>query len=169
MKTIEERAKEYVPEPLNDHYAIPAFIASENKRQAYIAGATEQKAIDDELCKSGEASDGYHTFNELYDYRMLYNAAFFNKLACYDNQASGSWKVEYDVHKSQKHSDGEDCFGGGWFIVMAELPTGQISNHYEMKYWDLFKIPEKEKANVWDGHTPKEAADRLREFLNIQN
>ena len=169
MKTIEERAKEYVPEPLNDHYAIPAFIASENKRQAYIAGATEQKAIDDELCKSGEASDGYHTFNELYDYRMLYNAAFFNKLACYDNQASGSWKVEYDVHKSKKHSDGEDCFGGGWFIVMAELPTGQISNHYEMKYWDLFKIPEKEKANVWDGHTPKEAADRLREFLNLQN
>ena len=52
MKTIEERAKEYAPEPLNDHYAIPAFIASENKRQAYIAGATEQKAIDDaELLK----------------------------------------------------------------------------------------------------------------------
>ena len=100
---------------------------------------------------------------------MLYNAAFFNKLAHYDNLADDSWKVEYDVHKSKKHSDGEDCFGGGWFIVMAELPTGQISNHYEMKYWDLFKIPEKEKANVWDGHTPKEAADRLREFLNIQN
>ena len=52
MKTIEERAMEYAPEPLNDHYAIPAFIASENKRQAYIAGATEQKAIDDaELLK----------------------------------------------------------------------------------------------------------------------
>lgn len=94
---------------------------------------------------------------------------FFNKLAHYDNLGDGSWKVEYDVHKSKKHSDGEDCFGGGWFIVMAELPTGQISNHYEMKYWDLFKIPEKEKANVWDGHTPKEAADRLREFLNLQN
>ena len=46
MKTIEERAMEYAPEPLNDHYAIPAFIASENKRQAYIAGATDQKVID---------------------------------------------------------------------------------------------------------------------------
>ena len=46
MKTIEERAKEYAPEPLNDHYTIPAFIASENKRQAYIAGATEQRNID---------------------------------------------------------------------------------------------------------------------------
>ena len=37
-----------------------------------------QKAIDDELCKSGEASDGYHTFNELYDIRREYNAALVN-------------------------------------------------------------------------------------------
>ena len=112
-----------------------------------------------------ELSDGYHTFKELYDYRMLYNAAFFNSLAFYDNWADGCWHVEYDVHKSKRHSDGEECFGGGWFIVMAELPTGQISNHYEMKYWDLFKIPEKERANVWDGHTPQEAAERLRKYI----
>ena len=167
MKTIEERADRAIYEPTDGHPLKACEVVA--FARGYELGATEQKVIDDELCKSGEASDGYHTFNELYDYRMLYNAAFFNKLACYDNQAGGSWKVEYDVHKSKKHSDGEDCFGGGWFIVMAELPAGQISNHYEMKYWDLFKIPEKEKANVWDGHTPKEAADRLREFLNLQN
>lgn len=28
----------------------------------------------------GNISDGYHTFNELYKYRMLYNDAFFNEL-----------------------------------------------------------------------------------------
>ena len=105
---------------------------------------------------AGEVSDGYHTFNELYEYRLLYNASFFNELAKQNL---------YDVHKSKKHSDGEDCFGGGWFIVMAELPTGQISNHYEMKDWNLFQIPEKEKANVWDGHTPKDVAERIRKFL----
>ena len=113
----------------------------------------------------GELNDGYHSFNELYKYRMLYNAAFFNSLAYYDDWADGSWDVKFDVHKSKKHSDGEECFGGGWFIVMAELPTGQISNHYEMKYWDLFKVPEKEVANVWDGHTPQEAADRLEKYI----
>ena len=63
-------------------------------------GATEQKAIDDELCKSGEASDGYHTFNELYDFRREYNAALVN---------SGVWKA----HKSYRHHSGELCFGGG--------------------------------------------------------
>lgn len=101
----------------------------------------------------GEVSDGYHTFNELYYYRMLYNAAFFNSLP-------KDW-----VHKSKRHHAGEECFGGGWFIVMANLPTGQISNHYELKDWDLFKVPEKEFADEWDGHTPQEAADRLRKYL----
>ena len=100
-----------------------------------------------------EVSDGYHTFNELYYYRMLYNAAFFNLLP-------KEW-----VHKSKKHHTGEECFGGGWFIVMANLPTGQISNHYELKDWDLFKIPEKEFADEWDGHTPQEAAERLHKYL----
>lgn len=101
----------------------------------------------------GEVSDGYHTFNELYYYRMLYNAAFFNLLP-------KNW-----VHKSKRHHTGEECFGGGWFIVMANLPTGQISNHYELKDWDLFKVPEKEFADEWDGHTPQEAAERLHRYL----
>ena len=101
----------------------------------------------------GEVSDGYHTFNELYYYRMLYNAAFFNLLP-------KGW-----VHKSKRHHTGEECFGGGWFIVIANLPTGQISNHYELKDWDLFKVPEKEFADEWDGHTPKEAAERLKRYL----
>lgn len=107
----------------------------------------------------GEVSDGYHTFNELYEYRLLYNAALFNELAK---------QGLYDVHKSKRHSDGEIPFGDeNWFIVMAELPTGQISNHYEMKDWDLFKVAEKPKANKWDGHSPKDVADRLRDFLTV--
>ena len=106
----------------------------------------------------GEVSDGYHTFNELYEDRMLYNAALFNEFA----------KQElYDVHKSRKHSDGEYPFGdSNWFIVMAELPTGQISNHYEKRDWDKFQIPEKPLANEWDGHSPRDVADRLTIFTN---
>ena len=104
----------------------------------------------------GEVSDGYHTFNELYEYRMLYNAALFNEFAK---------QGLYDVHKSRKHSDGECPFGdSNWFIVMAELPTGQISNHYEMKDWDKFQIPEKPLANKWDEHSPRDVAERLTSF-----
>ena len=110
-------------------------------------------SLQQEQVDMGEVSDGYHTFNELYYYRMLYNAAFFNLLP-------KEW-----VHKSKRHHTGEECFGGGWFIVMANLPTGQISNHYELKDWDLFKVPEKEFADEWDGHTPQEAAERLHKYL----
>lgn len=109
----------------------------------------------------GEFSDGYHTFNELYDYRKAYNAAFFNELAK---------QGLYDVHKSRLHSDGKIPFDNdNWFIVMAELPTGQISNHYEMKDWDLFNIPEKEKANMWDGHSPQDVYERLVKYLKNKN
>ena len=110
-------------------------------------------SLQQEQVDMGEVSDGYHTFNELYYYRMLYNAAFFNLLP-------KEW-----VHKSKRHHTGEECFGGGWFIVMANLPTGQISNHYELKDWDLFQVPEKEFADEWDGHTPQEAAERLHKYL----
>jgi hypothetical protein len=116
------------------------------------------KRIEDILNNIGDFSDGYHTFNELYDYRKAYNAAFFNELAKHDL---------YDVHKSKLHSDGNIPFGDdNWFIVMAELPTGQISNHYEIKDWDLFNIPEKEKANDWDGHSPQDVYERLIKYLN---
>jgi hypothetical protein len=104
----------------------------------------------------GNVSDGYHTFNELYEFRMLYNAALFNELA---------EKGDSKVHKSYKHSDGELCFGGGWFIVVAYLDGQQISNHYENKDWELFKVEERELADKWDGHTPEDVMQRLRDFI----
>jgi hypothetical protein len=105
----------------------------------------------------GNASDGYHTFNQLYEFRLLYNAAMFNELY--------RTHQEYDIHKSWKHSDGELAFGGGWFVVVAQLPTGQITNHYEEKDWYLFDINEREQAADWDGHTPEDVATRLREYV----
>lgn len=107
----------------------------------------------------GEIADGYHTFNELYRYRMLYNAIAFEGL----HFAAGM-----PVIKSRRHHTGEECFGGEYFIVMAQLPTGQVSNHYPLSDWDLFRVPEVEKAPEYDGHTPNEAADRLEQFLRGQ-
>lgn len=42
----------------------------------------------------GELRDGYHSFNELYRFRMLYNAALFNEWAR---------QGKYDVHRSTSH------------------------------------------------------------------
>ena len=160
MKTIKERAKEYADRHKAteiNYFGVGNVYGYERTYNAeitaYERGAIEQKAIDDEFCKSGEASDGYHTFNELYDFRREYNAALVN---------SGVWKA----HKSYRHHDGELCFGGGWFIVMIETPFGQISNHYENKYWDEFHCEEKEFADEWDGHTEKDVIARLMKCNN---
>ena len=104
----------------------------------------------------GNTSDGYHTFNELYEFRKAYNIALFNEWA-----ANG----KCSVHKSWRHDDGELCFGGGWFIVVAVLPQGQISNHYEAKDWDLFHIQETGKALFeFDGHTGADVIERLKSY-----
>lgn len=122
----------------------------------YIPGVTESlptwvESVGDQV------SDGYHTFNELYRFRLLYNAALFNEWAS---------KGCYEVHKSKRHHNGEECFGGGWFIVVAMLPGGQISNHYEIKDWEKFKVEEVEKALFeFDGHTPEDVCSRIEEIL----
>lgn len=92
---------------------------------------------------SGELSDGYHTFNQLYHQRAIL-------FACIVNQNSDkAWKTH-------KHEDGEPCFGGGWFLVTVDTPQGAYGYHYEDKYWDLFKCKELNKAKHWDGYTEED-------------
>lgn len=49
--------------------------------------------------------------------------------------------------------DGELCFGGGWFVVCIDTPSGPYSYHYEDKDWDLFHCEEFPRAKPFDGHT----------------
>lgn len=124
-----------------------------------------------EKIRIGSISDGHHTFDELYEFRKFYNAALFNEWAnqeqpLLDSVGNVMQKAKYDVHKSWRHNDGQECFGGGWFVVVAVLPSGQISNHYEAKDWDLFRIPESETAEYpFDGHTSQDVMERLAHLL----
>ena len=102
----------------------------------------------------GEFSDGYHTFNSLYEQRMFLFATIVNQ-----NQ-SLAWK-------SHKHSDGNECFGGGWFIVGVDTPEGSYTYHYKNEYWDLFHCQELERGKEWDGHTEKDV-ERLLSLIPKQ-
>jgi hypothetical protein len=103
-------------------------------------------------------ADDDHTLDELYEYRLLYNAAFFNTM-----EHNPDWG--FGEYKSLRHGDGKLCFGGGWFIVVAMLPTGLISNHYALADWDLFKIEERPMVTYYDNHTSAQVAERLRRYL----
>jgi len=91
----------------------------------------------------GEVSDGYHTFNSLYNQRLCLWAAL---VKAYKDKA---WKTIC-------HHDGEPCFGGGWFLVGITTPAGDYTYHYELKDWDLFDCKVIDKAPVFDGHTDKD-------------
>lgn len=149
-------------------WLINEFHKKQNKESSFVSynhifdKAKEMEKQQKEVTE--DTSDGYHTFKELYEFRKVYNAALFNE-----------WAKEgkYSVHKSLKHHDGELCFGGGWFIVVAILPSGQISNHYEIKDWGLFNCMETEKVLFeFDGHTPKDVLNRINSLyitLYLQN
>lgn len=114
---------------------------------------TERNRIE-EICKVanvkdiGELSDGFHTFNGLYEQRMILFAAL---VKAYKDKA---WK-------SYRHEDGEYCFGGGWFIVGIDTPEGSYTYHYENKYWDMFECIALPRSKHWDGHTEADAETRL--------
>ena len=102
----------------------------------------------------GEVSDGYHTFNGLYYQRMVLFAALVKQ------NKDKSWK-------SLRHEDGELCFGGGWFIVGIDTPSGSYTYHYEDNFWSMFDCQELPVAKHWDGHTEKDVT-RLLSLADVQ-
>lgn len=126
-----------------------------------VCGSDWKREVEVEV--TGSTSDGFHTFDELYEFRMLYHAAFVNVLEASRTIGVGGGATV----KSLKHSDGEFCFGGGWFIVVTELPHGQISNHYESKHWDLFRVPAVDIPPAFDDHTSEDVIERLRMFAEF--
>lgn len=108
-------------------------------------------SVEPEKCvDTGEISDGYHTFNQLYHQRAILFAAIVN-------QNKGiSWK-------SYKHSDGKYCFdsNGEWFIVGVDTPEGSYTYHYSKEYWDYFKCKELDCGKEWDGHTEEDVTRLL--------
>ena len=96
---------------------------------------------------TGDTSDGFHTFNELYHHR----AVLFSVIV--RDHRELAWK-------SKAHHDG--TMYDGMFIVGIETPQGQATYHYDIDpYWDMFDCKELDRAPEWDGHTPDEAIERI--------
>ena len=96
---------------------------------------------------TGDTSDGYHTFDELYDHR----ARLFSVIV--RDHRELAWK-------SMLHHDG--TMYDGMFIVGIETPDGQATYHYDVDpYWGIFDCEVLDRAPEWDGHTPRQAIDRI--------
>ena len=112
-------------------------------------------------CAAGEVSDGYHTFNDLYEHRNMLFVTLLN--ICSKLPGFLCWK-------SWLHHDGS-TFGVGWFIAGMTLPTGEhITYHLTRGLWDLIRDEiEVELAPGWDGHTADDVINRLVEWIEERN
>ena len=114
----------------------------------------------------GNLSDGYHTFNELYEHRHLLYIALCKSIQKpkYYGDARNRLGDEKIVWRSKKHSDG--TMYDGWFVMGINKDTGkQISYHLPLDMWDQTEFADTlNKAPKWDGHTSADVLKRLEEW-----
>lgn len=106
-----------------------------------------------EEINTGQISDGYHTFDELYEHRIR----LFITLC-------KLWRK--NVWASVLHHDGSNYVD--WFIMgINKTPGTQISYHLPARYWnEICEFAEVlERAPKWDGHTSADVIERLKELL----
>ena len=103
----------------------------------------------------GKISDGYHTFDELYEHRvqlyiLLCKEYYFSK--------------EHKVWKSLLHSDGSKF--EGWFVLGINTEPGkQITYHLPLDKWNECHFAEVVvQAPVFDGHSSKDVLNRLKKL-----
>ncbi len=90
-----------------------------------------------------DISDGYHTFDELYEHRCL---LFIN--LCLLKSELAYWREGFE----------------GWPLIGLDSPVGQITYHVPEKYGHLFKNDIKFGGPEWDGHTSQDVINRLLEL-----
>ena len=96
-----------------------------------------------------EISDGHHTFGELYHHRIILFCTLCNIFA------DVSWK-------SRKHFDEEnDPMFNDSFIAGINTPDGIATYHIKLKYWDMFDIPEIDRAPKYEQYDSDDVIERV--------
>lgn len=105
-----------------------------------------------------EVSDGYHTFDELYDHRIELYIALCRTL----ERVKYGESVRRLVWRSKVHSDGSVM--EGWFILGIGIEEGkQITYHLPLARWnDTDFAFDLERAPEWDGHTSADVLERIK-------
>ena len=101
------------------------------------------------IISTKDISDGHHTCGELYKNRIILFCTLCNLLP------DISWK-------SKKHYDEEnDPMFSGDFIAGINTPEGIATYHMKLQYWDLFDVPELERAPKYDNYGNEEVLKRI--------
>ncbi len=106
--------------------------------------------------ETGQVSDGFHTFDELYAHRCRLFIALMQLLPEF------AWW-------SRRHHDGG--MPEGWVIAGLDLPSGAVTYHLPESDVPLLRVAqvrEIETAPPWDGHNSQDVLSRLERWLLLK-
>lgn len=104
---------------------------------------------------TGKISDGYHTFDELYDHRITLWIALCRLLE--HENINATWRAIV-------HSDGSSF--DGWFILGTRKNAGeQITYHLPLSRWEETEFAQTlDTAPKFDGHTSQDVLERIKKL-----
>lgn len=106
------------------------------------------------------ASDGYHTFEELYDHRITLFIALC-RLISNINYAEG------EIHKVWRSKvNGDGSIWEGLFVLGVNKELGkQITYHLPLSRWEETDFAETlDQAPEFDGHSSEDVLERLKKL-----
>jgi hypothetical protein len=105
--------------------------------------------------ETNDISDGYHTFAQLYEHRII---LFISLCKILPLNTLFVWR-------SKLHSDGSNF--DGWFVLgMGKEKGKQITYHLPISKWNDCDFAETlEKAPDFDGHTSQDVLTRLQSLI----
>lgn len=112
------------------------------------------------ISESGQVSDGYHTFNELYAHRNALSILVFT---------SGH---VVNAFKAKKHHDGtsfDNYFLMSGLVKNSDGVMKQVSYHVPSKFWEYVKLPEYEVSPVeFDGHSSNDVLELFYSLIKTK-
>lgn len=96
----------------------------------------------------GAVSDGFHTFDELYEHRVALFCALVSAISSIDAEKGALDRAGW----SRCHDDGEPCFGGGWLIAWISTDDGEIRYHLPESVAEFLPAElEEARGTPWNG------------------
>lgn len=112
-------------------------------------------------------TDGYHSFKELYDHRVVLFVTLCNKMNDFRLliEEVSNWTdtlaTDMTPWKSKKHFDW--TMWDWWFIAwVGTIPGKTLTYHLPISEWDNFLSSEIDNAPEWDWHKSEDVLSLLK-------
>lgn len=136
-----------------DAFAKEVSNAEKEAKKGYVAMSIKQFRIVD-----GDMSDGYHTFDELYEHRCLLFLLWLVEEQLLCKRLEVACRV---VYYQLEHYE-------GWDLVQTYVDNKQISYHVPAKYRHVLVsnfVEDKKLTEKFDGHSSKTTVSRMVQRL----